>query len=257
MLVHQLLNTVAPARDGELSGPWLVAALGLLGHRPAAVRQMLRRMLRSGELEVRRRGRTNRFRLGPFSQSPAETARRKLLAHAPPDWDGHWTLALYQFRAAEREVREHVRVVLSLEGFGSLARGVFVHPRDRVKPVTSALAAVGMAERVHLLRATRAAGPDDPQTARRAWDLVALADGYRAFERRFAPLGSATLAPAAAFRATSAVAHAFLEVAFADPELPAELLPPDWPGWQARALVRRLLPPLLAGALVHADTLPA
>ncbi|MGH0033033.1 MAG: PaaX family transcriptional regulator C-terminal domain-containing protein [Myxococcota bacterium] len=254
-LIHQLLNAVGVQRDGELSGPWLVAALGELGHRPEAVRQMLRRMQRTRELEVRRQGRVNHYRLGPFARSGADAGWRKLFGPLP-DWDGRWTLALYQFRASEREERDHVRVILAYAGFGSLARGVFVHPHDRVKEVTAGLGSVGLGRRVHLFRAERAAGPGDPQTAAAAWDLAALAADYRRFTDAFAGLDPDALDPAAAFRAASAVAIGFLDVGFRDPDLPAGLLPSDWPGDAARARVRALLPRLQHGMLAHADRLP-
>lgn len=254
-LIHQLLNGYGLLREGELSGPWLVAALGELGHRPAAVRQMLRRMLRTGELTGRRQGRVNWFRPSDFSRAAAEAAGRKLFGPEPSGWDQRWTLALYQFRVGERGVREHVRVVLSLQGFGSLSRGVFLHPRDRVKPVSTALAAVGLADRVRLFRAERSAGPSDPETAAAAWDLHALAEGYRGFQRRFGDLPTRDLPPRECFVVSAAAVAAYLEVCLRDPELPEVLLPADWPGRAAAAQVRQLLGALEARMLRHGDAL--
>ena len=254
-LIHQLLNGYGAFREGELSGPWLVAALAELGHRPPAVRQMLRRMLRTGELESRRAGRENRFRLSEFSRAGAASAQRRLFAGESEAWDGRWTLALYQFRAEERGVREHVRVVLSLESFGSFSRGVFLHPRDRVRAVTRALAAVGLADHVRLYRAERCAGPSDADAAAQAWDLPAIARAYREFEACFRALRTDPLSARQAFVASSAVVATFLAASFRDPELPASLLPDDWPGFAAQRRVAQLLGGLQAGMLAHGDSL--
>jgi phenylacetic acid degradation operon negative regulatory protein len=255
VLIHHLLNGVGRHRGGELSGPWLVAALGELGHRQAAARQMLRRMLATGELDMRRQGRVNHYRLGSFSRTGSQAGQRKLF-EAPPDWDGRWTLALYQFQEAEREVRDHVRLLLAYQGFGALARGVFIHPHDRVEAMTGALDLIGQAGRVHLLRAEQAAGPSDREMASSAWDLDSLVEGYRSFEQRHRGLDPEALEPREAFVVYTAVVQEFFDVALRDPELPARLLPEDWTGRAAQALARQLLVGLQPGLIAHADTLP-
>jgi phenylacetic acid degradation operon negative regulatory protein len=218
---------------------------------------MLRRMLRTREIEARRVGRANRYRLSDFSRSTGSAAARKLFGGPLPEWDGRWTLALYQFQARERGMREHVRVVLALQGFGSLARGTFLHPHDRVEAVTRSLSALGLEDRVRLFRAERAAGPSDPETAARAWDLREIADGYRRLGRQLRSLRPGELSPRASFVAGNALASGFLAVAFRDPELPAALLPQAWPGPATRAWVSETLAGLRQGMLAHAVALGA
>ena len=77
------------------------------------------------------------------------------------------------------------------------------------------------------------ARPGDPRgQARRLWDLPAWADRSRDLLGRLdvlAPDGPAALAPG--FELSAAV----LRHLQADPLLPAELLPADWPGARLRA----------------------
>jgi transcriptional regulator, ArsR family len=76
---------------------------------------------------------------------------------------------------------------------------------------------------------------------RRRWDLAPHAAAYRALLAAFAPLEG--LVPADGAQALAArllLVHAWRQALLADPRLPAEALPADWPGHAARALFHRL-----------------
>ena len=83
--------------------------------------------------------------------------------------------------------------------------------------------------------------------AAQAWPgLPAVADGYRRFAESFAPLAGMDIPAAEALPLRLLLVHAYRRVALRDPDLPAALLPEDWPGGAARtlaaALYRRLVP---------------
>ncbi len=76
------------------------------------------------------------------------------------------------------------------------------------------------------------------------WDLAPTAAAYAAFRDAMAPLLSSLEAsePACLLDAVAArtlLVHDWRRIVLHDPGLPAELLPPDWPGDAARDIARR------------------
>ncbi|MDU1671119.1 MAG: PaaX family transcriptional regulator C-terminal domain-containing protein, partial [Bradyrhizobium sp.] len=103
-----------------------------------------------------------------------------------------------------------------------------------------------------------------------SWALERTAEAYRKFSASFAPLKSSiergeALSDGQAFTARVLLIHHYRRIVLRDPLLPAELLPGNWPGRQARALcgeIYRLLLPgserwLDAHAINEAGPLPA
>src|SRR5205807_5038645 len=60
-----------------------------------------------------------------------------------------------------------------------------------------------------------------------AWDLERVRTQYEAFIDDFASVRA--IAPEACFRQQTLLVHAWRKFPFLDPDLPAELLPADWP----------------------------
>jgi phenylacetic acid degradation operon negative regulatory protein len=82
----------------------------------------------------------------------------------------------------------------------------------------------------------------------RAWaSLPGIGEGYQRFARLFAPLRDADIPPAEALPLRLLLVHEYRRIALRDPALPPSLLPPGWPGTEARTLAatlyRRLVPP--------------
>ncbi len=79
----------------------------------------------------------------------------------------------------------------------------------------------------------------------RAWDLAGLAADYRRFLLRFGSVierfrqaDDAAHDPAQSFLVRTLLIHEYRRVLLRDPQLPAALLPLDWPGAAAYALCR-------------------
>jgi phenylacetic acid degradation operon negative regulatory protein len=243
-----------------LPGLWFTRALVSLGIEEAAVRQALWRMEKSGVLEVRRRGRTKLYAGSPATLAVIEAGTEKMLGPLEGQWDGAWTLVHFQFDAEDRNARDLVRDVLQVEGFARLGPGLYVHPRDRAARVTRAVGEMGLARHLNAFRGRRSAPENDPRFARRLWDLAGICERYRRFVRRYEPLSkvdSAAWHREEAFAVRFALVFDYLEVAWDDPELPAELLPDGWPGAKAKRLVRRIYQTLLPASIAHADEILA
>lgn len=222
----------------ELSGSWFTRALTAIGIDETAVRQTLYRMERDGVLTARKVGRTKIYSPAPTSQAIIAAGTSKMLDEPEGEWDGAWTLVRFRFDNESRELRDQIRDLLNTEGFAALGSGLYIHPRDR----SARIAALRLGAAIQIFRGPRLHPEvDDRRFARELWDLDGIAERYREFIDRFGGLARRTRwKPADAAAMRFATVFAFLEVAWDDPELPAELLPARWPGHRARAIVREL-----------------
>jgi len=252
--VYSSFSFFGSVRGGELPGRWFVTALAEVGCDEPAVRQTLYRMERSGELLSRREGREKLYRVTGYAQGEITAGTGKIF-DPPAPWDGHWTLLHARFEKAERMHRERLQVLLQVEGFANLGPGLYIHPRPRGERV---LAAVDPAvrERVIALRGERVGEEPDTRFIARHWDLPALACRYRDALGELDRIARETgrrCAEVEAFRRRFEVVLRFLRVAWDDPDLPADLLPPDWAGTAARERAEELYRRFLPGALRFGD----
>ncbi len=257
-LIYSCLSAYGDQRGGELPGPWFSRIFSGIDRDPSAVRLALFRMVQNRELEARREGRSNFYRLSSFGRAGIEAGRQMLFDEPEKEWDGSWTIVHFHFSSAERVSRDHIRDILTLEGFGCLGRGVYLHPRDRGPRI---LRAIGAGERgevagVVIFRGRCVGGETSEALAGRLWDTDGLNGQYDAFLRAVAPLKgrmATTQSPQEDFFTRIGVVLLYLNVAWRDPELPPSLLPERWLGFQARARAGELYEALSPGTLAHGD----
>ena len=254
--VYSALTYYGPRRGGELPGAWFVAALGLLGHGEAAIRQTLYRMEASHELIARVEGRNKFYRLTPAAAAESAAGLAKIKESDSGPWDGLWTLAFLTPGAEHRIERERLRELLNTEGYAPMGSGLFAHPRDRTTRVLEAAKGHGALDMIEIFRGQRL-GSDHVAFVRRHWNLAALAKRYDHFHERFLRVkrDARLLSNEAAFVARFALVFSYLEIAWRDPQLPLALLPVDWPGTRAQELAAGLYELLLSRAVACADEL--
>jgi phenylacetic acid degradation operon negative regulatory protein len=226
-------DAVVP-RGGSLWLGTLQAILDRFGCNEGQVRTAVSRLAEEGWLLRTRQGRLSFYRLGPRGEASFAAAARRIYdpprAGLPP-WDGAFRLVL----SADAAVGE----ALAARGFVPLAPGLLVGTDGAPAELPAAAPA--------LLATPRSAG-EAAELAARAWSaLPEVAAGYRRFSAAFAPLaGAAAVPPGEALPLRLLLVHEYRRVALRDPDLPPTLLPPGWPGAEARALAatlyRRLLP---------------
>lgn len=254
--IYSSFSFYAPRRGGELPGTWLVAALSTVGIPLATTRQTLYRLERAGDLAARIAGRGKYYRLTPMAQAEVGAGTEKIFGSPPTRWDGTWSIVTMRFATEDRAERDRVRDVLQSEGYGAIAQGVFVHPRDRTARILDAARAAGLQSKLAVFTGARLA-PAGPLDIPALWDLDALAGRYRAFVRKYSPVQRRVTpeSPRDAFVLRFAMVLDYLDIAWRDPDLPAEVLPADSPGPRARALARTLYHRWLPGAIAWADRL--
>jgi phenylacetic acid degradation operon negative regulatory protein len=249
-------DTLAP-HGGEVWLSTLIRLLAPFGVNERLVRTSVFRLARDGWLESRARGRRSRYRL------TADGARRFSLAYrrvyTPPSraWDGTWDVAVPAAAPLPAGARARWRDDLAWSGYAALAPGVYARPA----PPAGSEGDVSIAWPAGSLRfaARDIAAANGAALAGRvdaAWALPALAVEYRGFLGRFGPLGRAFAAarspsPEQAFVVRTLLVHEYRRARLRDPQLPPELLAPDWPGAAAYALCRDIYRAAGPGALAH------
>jgi phenylacetic acid degradation operon negative regulatory protein len=251
LLVTVWGDAIAPHGAGIWLGS-LIRLVAPLGLNERLVRTSVLRLTREGWFTATRVGRRSYYGMTEFAHKAlvAEPPRR-IYAAAPTPWDGTWHLVLTGLGAGtsrlDRETRLALRRELGWLGFGAVAPGVFAHPNPDRASLERALDKLGIADRVARMNAT----PEGLGRARdlleSCWDLDALAAAYRRFIERFRPIWQSfdkgSLAepdPETCFVLRALLIHEYRRIILRDPELPVELLSPDWAGASARMLCRNL-----------------
>ena len=238
-------DSIAP-HGGAAMLAGLIDLFAPFGINERLVRTSVFRLAREGWLKAKPIGRESLYRLTHDGARRFQQAYRRI--YAPPDeaWNESWEIVL----AADpgRTERRALKQELQWEGFGAFDSGVFARPATTASAVPRIAAALNLENEITVFRARDDPGLGGRTLASRvpdAWDFAALTRHYREFLRRFGTVidrfrmeNKSTLDPAHAFIVRTLLIHAYRRVLLRDPQLPAALLPLDWPGAAAYALCR-------------------
>lgn len=133
-------------------------------------------------------------------------------------WDGTWITAVVTAVGADARSRAVLRAELQRNRFGELREGVWLRPANLDVDLAGSVG-----DRIRILHA-RDANPGE--LASQLWDLTGWSTGGHRLLRE---MNRATGIPRR-FAAAAAIVRHLL----ADPVLPPELLPADWPGQRLR-----------------------
>jgi phenylacetic acid degradation operon negative regulatory protein len=219
----------------------LVTALEALGVEARAARQAISRTAADGWLEGESVGRYTRWRLSPTGRRLLSTAWTRLQRSFVPGgpWDGRFLLLVLTGPGPDRPTRERLATRLDFEGFGSLGPNLWVAADRRAQVGAEALLdSLGLTDVALMFSAEAVEGVDTPaEVVARAWDLDTAAQAHRAFLAAFDGVEPADDREAFALR--TRLAHEWRHLLSIDPALPADLLPPEWPGVAAAELFHR------------------
>ena len=194
----------------------LVATAGLFGISEGSARTALSRMASAGEVVAD----DGRYRLAGRlldRQRRQESGRRPSPSGR---WRGQWLLALVVAERRSAADRADLRQALAGARLAEWREGVWTRPDNLGRPELPAAVAA------HVEWAT--AVPDAPPAL---WDLDGWADRAR---RLLARLDATPLDDPSALAPGFVLSAAVVRHLAADPLLPAELLPPGWPGDELR-----------------------
>lgn len=236
---------------GPVAG--VVALAQSCGVQPAATRKAVSRLVREGWLVAESRDGARGYAATPLAQNRLALAYRRIYASGPAPWSGSWHVVVVD-HGGDRRRRDQVAASLGYLGYGRLAPSTWISPRPspelalvlakhgatwsgvvgpldgqshgRIKDADDAAESIGTL------------GGDSVGAARLAakvWDLDALGTAYQRFADGLPqPSDILHLDPEAAYPVRAHLVHEWRKFLFADPGLPAEVLPRSWTGQHAR-----------------------
>lgn len=214
-----IYGDVVEPRGNVLWMGTLIECCARHGISESLVRTAVSRLVAAGRLEGERIGRRSYYRLSRAAQ--AEFRQAGHILFAPPDLPTEWVVV--------------VGADAPGPGWAALGSEAVIGPHRPGQPMPAG---------GHLIARHLPGAGDLVDFAARHWPLAEVAAAYRLFLKRFAPAedpaGLAALTDDDALALRLRLVDEYRHAALADPRLPAEATPADWPAGAARDLFRRL-----------------
>jgi phenylacetic acid degradation operon negative regulatory protein len=218
----------------------LVALLGEFEVNPAGARAALSRLTARGVLVGTKVGRNTFYRATDALSDHLPQAQAMTLRFAAPPtgWNGAWTFVAFSLPEEARQQRPILRSRLRMLGFAPLFDGLWVSPFEPTRDLSPELDAFPDAKSTVLVgHPDVGEGRIEPLSA---WSFDDTRRLYDDFLAEFGPVQGATrqgtVGATEALVARIRAVYNWFVIANTDPDLPAELLPSDWPRMAARKL---------------------
>jgi len=232
------------------AGGWLSVSsvIRLLAHCQAdepAVRSAIFRLKRRGLLEPARVDGVAGYGLSAEARAILDEGDRRIFERRRATAGDGWLLAVFSVPESERDQRHRLRSRLAWLGFGTVSAGVWIAPGHLLGETRDVLRRHGLDRYVELFRGGHAAFAPTAERVPQWWDLARLRGLYADFLDRHGPVldayttaataaaSPAVLAEAAAFAGYLAALTDWRRLPYAEPGLPAEVLPEGWNGFRA------------------------
>jgi len=206
----------------------LIGALDTVGVQEKAARQAISRTSARGWLSSERVGRQTRWHLTDRAVDLLTSGAQRIYGFGTGSepWDQRWLVVLASIPEIDRDRRHRMSVELTWAGFGSLRNGTWISPRaDREADAARLLESLNVD--ATLFRAEIGSIGRGEDLVAEAWDLPALRKRYDSLLADTARI--ATTPREETIGDLTHLVHAWRQFPFADPELPGDLLPTDWP----------------------------
>lgn len=251
LIVTLFGDAIVPHADDAWLGS-LSQLLHPLGITDRLVRTSVRRLVAEGLLINRQEGRRSFYSVHPNAQSSFWRAEQRIYRSQPPTWDGQWTTAIIDAEA-EAEARQAIRRDLGWLGFGALTPTVLISPTLQPSEVIGELDP-RYRPLVTLARSTvdgTGGTITNEQLVKRTLPLERLKADYESFTERYGGLAAlvgvaSDINPDTAFAVRSLMVSDYRRIVLADPGIPEELVPADWPERDAFDVAAQLYRALVA-----------
>ncbi|MEV7520961.1 PaaX family transcriptional regulator C-terminal domain-containing protein [Streptomyces sp. NPDC091371] len=243
-LIVTFYGAYGRAYEGPVPVSALIRLLGAAGVDAPSVRSSVSRLKRRGFLLP-----------GPAADGSAgyglSDEARELLddgdrrIYGSPEPADEWLVAVFSVPEQERNKRHLLRSRLTRLGFGAVAPGVWIAPARLGEETAHTLERLKLTPYVELFRGAHLGFAPTAEAVARWWDLAALAKQHEEFLDRHEPALRALQSgpeptPEEAYRGYLLALDSWRRLPYADPGLPRDLLPADWPGDRAAAVFAEL-----------------
>ncbi|MFG2511302.1 PaaX family transcriptional regulator C-terminal domain-containing protein [Streptomyces sp. NPDC048584] len=246
---RSLIVTLYGAYGRSVPGPVpvaeLIRLLAAVGVDAPSVRSSVSRLKRRGLLVPARTAQgAAGYELSADARQLLDDGDRRIYATDPPEDEG-WVLAVFSVPESERQKRHVLRSRLSGLGFGTASPGVWIAPARLYEETRHTLERLRLDVYVDFFRGEHLGFAPTAEAVARWWDLAGIAEQHEAFLDLHAPVLRAweqrADTPAEdAYRDYLLALDSWRHLPYADPGLPAALLPGHWPGIRSAAVFRGL-----------------
>jgi len=247
VLVTIFGDTVRPSTNAI----WLSQLFQLtdvLGFSERLVRTSMFRLAAEGWLSSERVGRQSQYSLTPLAIQESEQADRRIYQSPCPDWSGQWAAVFVDAPALESDLRNQLLQHLTWQGFIALSDGVVASPTVSVNDAHDICRRISPSARlpVAALEFSQLESLVADSFFVKALTVDEMTTSYEHFVERYEPLDTASskAQPSQAFGLRTMLVHDLRRIRLRGPDLPAALLPSEWPGTRAHAVAASLYPKL-------------
>jgi phenylacetic acid degradation operon negative regulatory protein len=259
-LIVTVYGLYARIGGGWMSVASVISLLGDLGVDQQTVRSAISRLKQRGLLVASKRGRTAGYELSAEAGAILAEGDHRIFEHRRAAADDPWLLAVFSVPETERDKRHRLRSRLARLGFGTVSAGVWVAPAHLRGVTEGVLRRQGLDGYADLFECAYVAFGEPKAKVRQWWDLDQLAALYDEFLAAHRPVLAKWKRrkteragdDAEAFADYVRVLTDWRRLPYADPGLPAALLPADWEGALAAKLFADLRTRLEDPARRHA-----
>ncbi|WP_329199134.1 MULTISPECIES: PaaX family transcriptional regulator [unclassified Streptomyces] len=243
-LIVTFYGAYGRAFDGPVPVSALIRLLGAAGVDAPSVRSSVSRLKRRGFLlPARAADGAAAYELSEEARQLLEDGDRRI--YGSPRLSQEWLVAVFSVPEQERHKRHLLRSRLARLGFGAVAPGVWIAPAHLYEETGRTMERLHLTPYVELFRGAHLGFAPTAEAVARWWDLTALAKQHEEFldqqepELRALQSGPGPT-PEQAYRGYLLALDSWRRLPYADPGLPRELLPADWPGDRAAAVFAEL-----------------
>ncbi len=243
----------------EIRDPLGIMANGckaIYGWVPARYRRhnfsrVITRQLQTGDIEKVTRGDDVYLRLTSAGRDRI-VRDFPMVSLAMKPWDRRWRVVIFDIAEIDKSTRDTLRIKLRELGFGMLQESVWITPHDVSVDIREFLEHHELEESAFVLEVSEILAGDEEALVRKIWHLDEIEKAYREIIEDVKKLKDMYVVHSGRVRQhtdkkkgdvgeeTRKIRQRYLEVLLSDPCLPRELLPGDWPAFEARRLVRDL-----------------
>jgi len=154
-------------------------------------------------------------------------------------WDGKWRQIVFDIPEEMKPKREILRKKLNCLGFGMLQRSVYITPFDIGEELAEFLEENGLEEYAIVFEMEKLSGESEKELANAVWKLDNLSCRYLDFINKWQ--GFLEKPNSEFLKKFDECREEYFSILIDDPGLPPELLPDDWPFYQANKIFKVLV----------------
>jgi phenylacetic acid degradation operon negative regulatory protein len=223
----------------------LIEALAGLGFSERLVRTSVFRLVQDDWLQTQKVGRRSYYSFTESAKRHNEKAARRIYAGEVPTWDGRWLIVIPTY-VTEPKLTQFRRQLEWL-GFSPLVGGVFAHPSFEQQSLEETVQEMSLSQAV-VIFSSRTLDHNSANVLKQLvhdrWNIKQLESDYKVLLSVYQPLLEQLKVTGAddrqSFLLRTLLIHDYRRILLKDHELPKDMLPQMWAGFDVHILVSEM-----------------